>query len=59
MTQDQADRIEGMLKELLDIFKTQSPGEVRRKAKSDVLRYLQRHQNGVKEGHGGEVKVER
>lgn len=47
-------RIEAKLDELLALFKGLAPGEVRRKAKADVVSYLQKHKISVSGEHGGE-----
>lgn len=54
MTDAQAKEIIEKLDRLLSYFEGRSPGEVRRRAKADVLSYLTKHKIGVNGEHGGE-----
>lgn len=51
---DQLDRIEEKLDRLLEIFEGRAPGELRRRARADVINYLTRHKIRLDKGHGGE-----
>lgn len=48
------DRIEMKQDRLLEIFTGKAPGELKRKAQADVLRYLTKHGMSVKGKHGRE-----
>lgn len=54
MTDEKAQEIIEKLDRLLAIFEGRAPGEVRRRAKADVVSYLQKHKMSVHGGHGGE-----
>jgi hypothetical protein len=54
VTDAQAKEIIEKLDRLLSYFEGRSPGEVRRRAKADVLSYLTKHKIGVNGEHGGE-----
>ena len=54
MTDEKAQEIIEKLDRLLSFFEGKAPGEVRRRAKADVISYLQKHKMSVHGEHGRE-----